>query len=242
MFNWLQKKAVAPKGTLTTDVHSHLLPGLDDGVKSLEESLAVIAVFEQLGYTKLITTPHVMYDHFRNTPASIHASLAEVQQYLRDHNKEIVLEAAAEYYLDEYLMRLVEADEALLTFGDDLLLFETNFISEPLNLNEFIFAATTRGYKPVLAHPERYLYLHENMERMEDLLNRGVLFQVNLGSLAGLYSKKVQTTAGKLIEKGFVHLLGSDCHNLAHAGLLDQARRSRSFEKALTLGLLNNNL
>lgn len=223
-------------------MHSHLLPGLDDGVKSLEETLAIVTLFEQLGYTKIITTPHVMYDHFRNTPASIRSSLDEVQRYLRDNDKGVVLEAAAEYYLDEYLMRLVESDAALLTFGDGFLLFETNFISEPLNLNEFIFAVTTRGYRPVLAHPERYLYLHDNMERVEDLFNRGVLFQINLGSLAGLYSKKVQSVAGKLIDKGFVHLLGSDCHNVTHAELLDQARRSRSFKKALTLGLLNNNL
>ena len=241
MFNWLKKKA-ALTGTLSTDVHSHLLPGLDDGVKSLEESIAVIVVFQKLGYTKLITTPHVMHDHYRNTPESIHASLATVRQHLQDRDIGVVLDAAAEYYLDEYLMQLLEADEKLLTFGDGYLLFETNFISEPLNLNEFIFAATTRGYKPVLAHPERYLYLHDNMDRMEDLINRGVLFQINMGSLVGIYSRKVQTLAGKLIDKGFVHLLGSDCHHLAHVELLDQARRTRSFEKALTLGLLNNNL
>lgn len=241
MFNWLKKKA-ALKGILSTDVHSHLLPGLDDGVKSLEESMAVIAVFQKLGYKKLITTPHVMHDHYKNTTQSIHASLATVRQHLQDHNIAVVLEAAAEYYLDEYLMRQLETDEKLLTFGEGFLLFETNFISEPLNLNEFIFAATTRGYKPVLAHPERYLYLHDNPDRMEDLVNRGVLFQINLGSLAGLYSRKVQNQAGKLIDKGFVHLLGSDCHHLAHAELIDKARRSRSFEKALTLGLLNNNL
>lgn len=223
-------------------MHSHLLPGLDDGVKTLEESMAVIAVFRKLGYTKLITTPHVMHDHYRNTPESIHASLADVRRHLQEHHIDIVLEAAAEYYLDEYLMRMLEADEELLTFGDGFLLFETNFISEPLNLNEFIFAATTRGYKPVLAHPERYLYLDDSPDRMEDLVNRGVLFQINLGSLAGLYSRKVQNLAKKLIDRGFVHLLGSDCHHLAHAELIDRARRSRSFEKALTLGLLNHKL
>ena len=241
MFNWLKKKA-APTGALFTDVHSHLLPGLDDGVKTLEESMAAIAVFRKLGYKKLITTPHVMHDHYRNTPETILASLALVQQHMLEHDTGVVLEAAAEYYLDEYLMRLLEGDKELLTFGDGFLLFETNFISEPLNLNEFIFAATTRGYKPVLAHPERYLYLHDNPDRQEDLINRGVMFQVNMGSLAGLYSKKVQSLAGKLIDRGFVHLLGSDCHNPAHAELIEQARRSRSYEKALTLGLLNNEL
>lgn len=242
MLNWLRKKSAAEKQALTTDVHSHLLPGLDDGVKSFEEAISIIKVFQSLGYRKLITTPHIMYDHYRNTPETIRASLEEMRQHLDASGIAIVLDAAAEYYLDEHLMRLLETDQALLTFGDEFLLFETNFISEPLNLNEFIFAATTRGYKPVLAHPERYLYLHENMARMEDLINRGVSFQVNLGSLAGIYSRKVQILAAKLIDKGFIHLLGSDCHHLQHADLIDQVRKSRSFEKALTLGLHNNNL
>lgn len=223
-------------------MHSHLLPGLDDGVKSLSESLSVITALGNLGYKKLITTPHVMHDHYRNTPEMIQTSLEEVRAHLRDNDVPVVLEAAAEYYLDEHLMRIVEAGETLLTFGDRFLLFETNFISEPLNLNEFIFAATTRGYKPVLAHPERYLYLQESMTRMEDLHNRGVLFQINLGSLAGMYTRQIQNLAGKLIDKGFVHLLGSDCHQLQHVEFIGRARKSRSYEKALTLGLLNNNL
>ena len=242
MFNWLKKKAVARAESLTTDVHSHLLPDLDDGVKSLEEMASVVTVFQQLGYRKLITTPHVMHDHYRNTPEIIRASLEQVQAYLRQENIPVIVEAAAEYYLDEFLMRSLEADEPLLTFGNGYLLFETNFISEPLNLNEFIFAASTRGYKPVLAHPERYLYLQDNMDRAEDLINRGVQFQINLGSLAGLYSRNVQATAGKLIDRGYVHILGSDCHSIQHAGLIDQVRRSRYFEKALTLGLINNTL
>src|SRR5690606_32626056 len=223
-------------------MHSHLLPGLDDGVKTLDEAEAVVRALAQLGYRKLITTPHVIHDHYRNTPETILGGLDKLRNHLNERDIEVEVQAAAEYYLDEHFIRALESDSRLLTFGNQYLLFETNFISEPLNLNEFIFAATTRGYKPVLAHPERYLYLHDNHERIEDLINRGVLFQINLGSLAGLYSRKVQNMAGKLIERGFVHLLGSDCHHLAHAELIDQARRTRSFEKALTLGLLNNNL
>jgi protein-tyrosine phosphatase len=242
VFNWLKKSAGSSQIHLTTDIHSHLLPNLDDGVKSWEEVESIITTFLRLGYRKLITTPHVMQDHYRNTSETIRESLVEAREYLRDHEIPITLDAAAEYYLDEHLMKSIESNELLLTFGDQCLLFETNFISEPLNFNEFIFSATTRGYKPVLAHPERYLYLQNNMDRIEDLINRGVLFQLNIGSLTGFYSKNVQTLAGKLIEKGFVHILGSDCHNLQQAELIDYARRSRYFEKALTLGLMNNSL
>src|SRR5690606_8579722 len=127
------------------------------------------------------------------------------------------IEAAAEYYLDEVLMKRLQEDDPLLTFGNQYLLFETNFMTEPLTLKEFIFLATTKGYRPVLAHPERYMYLQSKFEKAEDLIDRGVMFQLNLASLSGYYSKPAQTTAQKLIDKGFVHFIGSDCHNLQHA-------------------------
>lgn len=242
MLDWLKKRRLAPGEALITDVHSHLLPGLDDGVKTLDEAEAVIRVFMQLGYRKLITTPHVMQDHYRNTPETILPGLDQLRNHLDARGIEIKIEAAAEYYLDENFIRLLESDSPLLTFGNRYLLFETNFISEPLTLNEFIFAATTRGYQPVLAHPERYLYLQDNLARIEDLANRGVLFQVNLGSIAGFYSRAVQVMAGRLIDQGLVHFLGSDCHTLQHAEAIAKSARSRYLEKALNLGLINHNL
>lgn len=242
MFNWFKRKTAALESGLTTDVHSHLLPGLDDGVKSFEEAEEVIREFQKLGYRKLITTPHVRQDHFRNTPEIIQSKLDELNQYLASRNMHITIEAAAEYYLDEKLVEWLENDSPLLTFGNKYLLFETNFLSEPLNLKEFIFLAFTKGYKPVLAHPERYLYLQNNLEKIQDLADRGVLFQVNIGSLAGFYSKPIQSLAGKLIDLGYIHLLGSDCHHLQHVLLIDKVRQSRYFKKALTLSLLNNSL
>ncbi|HEY8511204.1 MAG TPA: CpsB/CapC family capsule biosynthesis tyrosine phosphatase [Cyclobacteriaceae bacterium] len=242
MLDWLKKKRRAPGDALITDMHSHLLPGLDDGVKTLEDAEAVVRVFQQLGYRKLITTPHVMQDHYRNTPQTILSGLDQLRNHLKKQNIEMEVAAAAEYYLDEAFMRRLESGNPLLTFGNSYLLFETNFISEPLNLNEFIFAATTRGYTPVLAHPERYLYLQDNISRIEDLANRGVLFQVNLGSLAGFYNKGVQNMAGKLVDMKLVHFLGSDCHHLQHAEAIAKASKSRYFEKALNLDLINHDL
>lgn len=242
VFNWFRKNRNSDLPLLRVDMHSHLLPGLDDGVSTLEEAESIIRNFIDLGYTRIITTPHVMSDAYRNTSAGILAKLEELNTYLKEKNIDISVSAAAEYYLDESLMKMVETDQRLLTFGERYLLFETNFITEPFNLKEFIFLATTKGYKLILAHPERYLYLHNDLNKVQDLLDRGVLMQLNISSLSGYYSKSVQQMAFKLVDRGMIHWLGSDCHHLPHTALMKQARNLRYFRKALTLPLLNNSL
>ncbi|NJM25634.1 MAG: capsular biosynthesis protein [Bacteroidia bacterium] len=241
MFDWFKKEKATP-APLTTDVHSHLLPGLDDGVKTLEESLALISTFRSLGYRKLITTPHVMSDAYRNTSDDILGALHTVRSAVAEKSIHIDLQAAAEYYLEEDFFRRVESGEKVLTFGNNLLLFETNFMTEPLNLKEFIFIAHTKGYKLVLAHPERYVYMHNDLAKMEDLLNRGVQFQLNISSLTGYYSKGAQFTAQKMIDRGWVHLLGSDCHHEQHLQLVKSAQGMKYFQKALSLPLLNHSI
>jgi len=243
VLNWLRKNE-PPEGVIAPfiDIHSHLLPGLDDGVHTFEEASTVISQFQKLGYKKLITTPHVMSDFFRNSTEDILSKLKEVKIWLQSQAIVIELEAAAEYYLDEELVKKIDSNSPLLTFGNNYLLFETNFMTEPMNLKEFIFLATTKGYKPVLAHPERYLFIQSNFEKAEDLLDRGVLFQLNISSISGYYSKAAQNIAHKLIDKGWIHLLGSDCHNLQHIKLLEETRSSKYFQKAISLPLLNNTL
>jgi protein-tyrosine phosphatase len=242
VLNWFKKKENTPRLVLKTDMHSHLLPGLDDGVKSFEESYQIIRHFEGLGYKKLITTPHVMQDVYRNTNDSILLTLQKLKTYLQEKNSPMQIEAAAEYYLDEDLLRKLNNSEPLLTFGNQYLLFETNFLNEPLNLKDFIFIASTQGYKLILAHPERYLYLYNNFSKVEDLLNRGVQFQINISSVTGYYSKQAQSMAYELINRGWVHWLASDCHHMMHAQLVNTARQNKYFQKALTLPLLNNTI
>lgn len=242
MLNWFRKNNISDLPPLQVDMHSHLLPGLDDGVGTFEDADQIIRTFIELGYKHIITTPHVMSDAYRNTPKGINDALQQLRTHLQKKNIEIAISAAAEYYLDENLFSMVEKNQPLLTFGEKYLLFETNFITEPLNLNEFIFMATTKGYKLVLAHPERYLYLQNNLGKVQDLLDRGVLMQVNISSLTGYYSKQVQQMAQKLIDHSMIHWLGSDCHHLQHTVLMRDARRLRYFRKALTLPLLNNSL
>lgn len=242
MLNWFRKKESKEQTAIRTDIHSHLLPGLDDGVQSFEDAEEIILRFVRAGYQKLITTPHIMSDAYRNTPEGIRSKLAELNDYLKSKNISIQVEVAAEYYLDEAFNKSIELNQEILTFGNKYLLFETNFMTEPLHLKEFIFMATTKGYQLVLAHPERYLYLQNDISKAEDMINRGVYFQINTSSLTGYYSREAQRTAFKLIDKGWVHFLGSDCHSLQHIRLLEEAKRSRYYQKALTLPLLNNNL
>jgi protein-tyrosine phosphatase len=218
-------------------MHSHLIPGIDDGVKTNEESFAVIRQFQDLGYKKLITTPHIMTDYYGNTAESVSQAYANFIPAFREQHFSIDLQFAAEYYLDETLLKLIADKEKVLTFGDRYFLFETNAVSEPLQIKEFIFSLTSQGYRPIIAHPERYQYM--TLAKAEDLANRGVLLQINMLSLIGYYGPPIQKLAEKLIEKKLVSLLGSDCHNLDHISLLKKVHKTKTYQKALELPLLN---
>ena len=231
-----------PHQPLLVDLHSHLLPAIDDGVQSMEESIDVIKGFIALGYKKIITTPHIMSDVYKNSPEIINEKLLLLQDALKRLHLHIDVSAAAEYYLDEGLLQNLRASGPLMTFGKNYLLFETNFLSEPFFLKDFIFEATTKGYKLVFAHPERYIYLQQDFGKVEDLLNRGLTFQVNLASLTGHYSKQAQKLAHQLIDRGWVHWLASDCHKPVQLALLKEAFSMKYFEKAINLPLLNNSL
>jgi tyrosine-protein phosphatase YwqE len=238
VISFFKKKTGSIAQIINTDMHSHLLAGIDDGVKTHEEALLLIQNFSRLGYRKIITTPHIMSDYYRNEPEQIIAKLQELNKVLEANHVPIVVEAAAEYYLDESLLTKINEQKRLLTFGSSHLLFETNFFSEPYLLNEFIFNAITQGYKPVLAHPERYQYM--TMEKAEDLRGRGVLLQLNIPSIVGYYGKPVERMAVKLIEAGWIDMVGSDCHNLLQFKALEDAFKNKNFKKALDLRLLNN--
>jgi protein-tyrosine phosphatase len=226
--------------SLHADIHSHLLPGLDDGVADFYEAIQVIQQLRDLGYRKLVTTPHIMSDTYRNEPGQIHTQLNELNQKLIERNISVKVQAAAEYYLDSWLIKQVDEGKPLITFGDKHLLFEMNYMTEPYQLRDFIFTISMQGYKPVLAHPERYRFM--TIEKAEDLHHRGVLMQLNILSFIDFYSKPVRQMANQLVDHGWVDFLGSDCHNLRHAALLSKAFKNKHFNKAMNLPLLNNQL
>ncbi|HEY8402001.1 MAG TPA: CpsB/CapC family capsule biosynthesis tyrosine phosphatase [Cytophagaceae bacterium] len=240
LFSRQEKVAEVPP--LLVDMHSHLLPGLDDGADTLEDTLRLIEEFVSAGYKKIITTPHIMGDFYKNTPEGIRAKLEEVRKALRESNINVELEAAAEYYLDEWFMAKLDNGEELLTFGNKYLLFETSYINASAHLHEAIFKIKTSGYVPVLAHPERYTYLYNSFQAYKDIYEKGVLFQLNLNSLSGYYSKAAQKIACQLIDHGMVDFVGTDCHGVRHIEAMKKSRATKSYIQLLQLNLKNNSL
>ncbi len=197
------------------DVHSHLIPSIDDGAKNMQESIELILKLKELGFKKLITTPHIMSHRFLNSSEIILSGLENLRSELKIREIDIDIEAAAEYYLDEHFMQLLQKRD-ILTFGDNYLLFESAYGIKPQNYESSIFEMNVAGYKPVLAHPERYLFMHRDFSIYEKLKEQGVYFQINLNSLSGYYSKSVQKVAYRLVEKGWIDFIGSDTHHQKH--------------------------
>ena len=240
-------KLAQPLAQLGADMHSHLLPGLDDGAATIEHSLELLRELRELGFRKLIMTPHIMGDFYKNTPATIRAALAELQEAAALAGlDDVALECAAEYYLDEWLGQKLADGTELLSFGGEqrYLLFETSYMNEPFNLQHTIFELKAAGYQPVLAHPERYTYLYGRFSEIQKLKQEyGVLLQLNLNSLAGYYSPGARHVAEQMIDNGLVDFVGTDTHHLRHtAALATKTVVSPYFRKLLALPLLNDTL
>ncbi len=223
-------------------MHSHLIPGIDDGSKTIEESLEILKEFKKLGYRKVITTPHTMSDYYKNTPEIILSGLEKVRIALKENNIDIELEAASEYNLDADFEGLID-EKKLLTFGDNYILFELPFFQEPPMLDTIIWKLQTENYKPVLAHVERYPFWFKDWERVLDVKARGVLFQLNINSLTGHYGPDVKEVAEKLIDENLIDFVGSDCHNMNHIEVTKAALKFPYLHKIVKGGkLLNNQL
>ena len=232
----------ADLSVLKVDVHSHFIPGIDDGAATLQDSLDLVRAMSELGYKKVITTPHIMSDYYRNTPEIILGGLEKVRAAIREEGIDMEIEAAAEYYLDHEFEQSIP-EKNLLTFGKNYVLFELPFISEPPMMAEAIFKMQTNGYKPVLAHPERYGFYYNQYEKYQELIDKGVLLQLNINSLIGHYSPETKKISERMINDGLFSFLGSDCHHLNHAALTDAARTEKALHKLLESGkLLNDTL
>jgi|SRR5690554_1816275 len=227
---------------MSVDMHSHLVPGIDDGSKSLEESVRLIRRLEGYGLKKLIITPHVMTEFYKNTPETIQSGLEALRSELLRENITIALDFAAEYYMDEIFLEKVTSGQQLMTFGKNHVLVETGFMSRPAMLLESFFQLEMAGYQPVFAHPERYLYLHHDIELLEALADRNISFQLNLLSLTGYYSKPVKKFAERLIDEGLIKLVGTDCHNERYLDHLERLADEKYFHKLKSMDLLNTSL
>jgi len=236
------KKIAADLSVLHVDVHSHLIPGIDDGAQTMEEAIALLLKLKEMGYRKIITTPHTMIDYYKNTPEIIQEGVKLVNQTLKDKKINLEVEASSEYFLDQHFLQLIE-ENRLLPFGDNYILFELSFMTEPKLLGEAIFQLQLKGYKPILAHVERYNYWHNNYEKFQEIKDKGVFFQLNLNSLTGVYNESTKKAAEYMIEQGMYEFLGSDCHHMRHIELMGQAVTEPSLHSLLESGkLLNHTL
>jgi protein-tyrosine phosphatase len=226
-------------GWMHADMHSHLIPAIDDGSKSLEESLEMIIRLKDYGIKKIVTTPHIMSEFYKNTPDIILSGLETVKQGLLDASIDIEISAAAEYYLDEFFLEKIRSGEKLLTIYKNHVLVETGFVSKPLMLVEIFFEMEMNGYKPVLAHPERYQYLAQDKKLLHELMDRDIYFQLNLLSLTGFYSRHVQAFGELLVKEGKVKYLGTDTHNHRYLDALENLPESKYFDTIRELSLFN---
>lgn len=217
---------------LKVDLHSHFIPGIDDGSPDMEATLEMLRGMEEHGYKKVITTPHVMSDYYRNSSDTIRRGRDDIREALARTDIKLEIDCAAEYNLDSEFHPKVKSKD-LLTFGDNYVLFELPFISAPPNIKEVVFDLQIAGFKPVLAHPERYAFWHLNFEEYESLVDRGVLLQLNINSLTGHYSPQVRKIAKQLLEKKLISFLGSDCHHMGHINLMHQASKQEVVHQIL---------
>ena len=242
LFKKTPKLSPIDLGLLGTDVHSHLIPGIDDGAKSLEDSYQMLQKFADLGYKKVITTPHVMSDFYKNTPEIILGGLENVRSFIKEKKLSIEIDAAAEYYLDFHFEELIEAGD-LLTFGDNYVLFELSFMHESKRIKEVIFNLQTKGYKPILAHVERYPFYFNEWDKIEDFMNRGCLMQLNINSLSGAYGPQVKKMGEEIIKRGWISLVSSDCHHLGHLEIMNEMRTNPYLHQVMeNKNLLNYHL
>lgn len=243
MFSFFKKTPVSPSGlgSLRCDLHSHLIPGIDDGSPDLDTSVRLIRGLIDLGYQKIITTPHINADIFPNTPRIIREGQAVVTDELRRLGIAVEFHAAAEYLMDERFTRLLAAAEPVLTLKDKLVLVELSFAVPAINLREILFDMQLKGYQPVLAHPERYLYFGANRKWYDELRSAGCLFQLNLLSIAGYYGPESRQLADYLIRKQYVDFLGTDLHHDRHLEVLRTSPKiHRAVGELLKTGLIKN--
>jgi len=225
--------------SLAVDMHSHLIPAVDDGVNSFEEALEIITGLSDMGFSKIIITPHIMSDYYKNTPEIINRGCDSLRHLVDEAKIPIEIEAAAEYLIDDGFEEKLKTGK-LMTLGDNYILVELSYYQPHPNLSSIIFNLQIEGYKVILAHPERYEYWHNNFSKYEELKDRGVYFQMNTISLGNTYAPSVLKIAEKLVQQDMVDFLGTDIHNKRTIERLEISRYSKILEILLSSGRILN--
>lgn len=244
MFTFFSRKREPQPLFFHTDVHCHIIPGIDDGSPDAAKSVELLERMSQWGITRVVASPHVTYGTFPNTAETIAAARGKLAAAMEGRDDLPEVDNWAEYRIDDLLMKNLEADTAIRR-PDGTILIENSFMQEPWNLDQLVFDLQVKGFRPVLAHPERYAYYYNKKDRYRALHDAGLLFQSNLLSLAGAYGGAEKKIAEQLIEAGLVDFLGSDLHRRRHADAIDQYLASKDYLRhraALDGRLLNDAL
>ncbi|MBS1753442.1 MAG: histidinol phosphatase [Ferruginibacter sp.] len=242
MFNFFKNNIKEESLALpfTTDIHSHILPGIDDGAADLETSLLLIKGLYSMGIRKAIATPHIIGDLYQNTPFIINNALATVKDAVKKAGIKMELHAAAEYMLDDYFIELLRSKSALLTLHKNIILTEISYSTAPDNLEQILAEIFSEGYLPILAHPERYHYYHNNYKKYQQLKEMGFMLQVNILSLTGYYGKSVKKAAKYILENNLANLLGTDLHHHNHLAALTNFTNRKTINKYMGPKIYNN--
>ena len=203
------------------DIHSHLLPGIDDGARTFEDTLVLTKALQSFGCCQFITTPHIIQHVWDNSHEQIQEKATTTFLDLKKNQIELPFRAAAEYLMDDQFVKLFQSGH-LLTLKDNYVLVEMSYINAPIQLYSILFDLQVAGYIPVLAHPERYLFYHNNFNEYEKLKRVGCLFQLNLLSVVGYYGAGITKIAEQLLQKGLYDFVGSDVHHNKHIAAFDQ--------------------
>lgn len=223
------------------DMHNHILPGIDDGAKSTAESLQLIKEFSEFGVKNFIATPHIMHNYYDNTPKTINLSLSSLQEELDKNDlSDVVISAAAEHMIDSNFETIL-VNEEVMPMQKDHLLIEMSYLQRPINFDESIVAIAHNRFFPILAHPERYNFLHGRTKKYGEFKQQGIYFQLNMLSLGEFYSKEVQKIALKLLEEGMIDFIGSDVHNINQLNSLKKLTINKK-TKALLLPIIENTI
>jgi len=224
-------------------MHSHLLPGIDDGAADVETSIRLIKGLQQLGYKKLVTTPHILWDMYKNTNEIILEKFELVKKKMEEEKLDVELEAAAEYYIDDHLEELLAQKKPLLSFGNKMVLVEFSLASAPFDLKDVLFEIQLQGYQPVIAHPERYSYKARQKKFFDELKDVGCLFQLNILSLTNHYGSEVTDLAHYFCKKQYYDLVGTDLHHSRHIDALHNPSLSSPLKRFLySVKIQNPNL
>lgn len=218
------------------DIHSHLLPGIDDGAQSNEDSKFILDSMIDFGFQQVITTPHTIKTVWDNTKEAILATKEKLTNDLSNETSQVKLRVASEYMMDENFIELFKS-EKLLTLKDNYVLVEMSYLNPPIQLLDILFELQLEGYKPVLAHPERYNFYHNKPNEYEKLKKAGCLFQMNLLSSVGYYGKDVAQAADKLLANGMMDFVGSDIHHKNHIQAFQNKiviKNQKEFEKVIS--------